>query len=115
VLAELLASQLEVASVCCKVGAVAKEDLELKKIDDARLEVACNPIAQAQILDATGSELNVIVGLCLGHDILFSRHSKAPVTTLVVKDRVLGHNPAAALYASYYRKRLARDNGSNDE
>lgn len=33
-------------------------------------------------------------------------HSKAPVTVLVVKDRVLGHNPVAALYTAetYYRR-----------
>jgi uncharacterized metal-binding protein len=42
--------------------------------------------------------VNVIVGLCLGHDMLFTKHSKAPVTTLVCKDRVTGHNPVAVLY-----------------
>lgn len=41
-----------------------------------------------------------------GHDSLFLKHSEAPCTVLVVKDRVLGHNPVAALYTStgYYRK-----------
>jgi uncharacterized metal-binding protein len=53
--------------------------------------------------------MNVIVGLCVGHDMLFSKHSRAPVTTLVVKDRVTGHNPAAVLYGqNFYYKRLAR-------
>jgi uncharacterized metal-binding protein len=63
-------------------------------------------VAQARILNEVGTDLNVIVGLCVGHDILFTRHSTAPVTTLVVKDRVTGHNPAAALYgqAFYYRR-----------
>jgi uncharacterized metal-binding protein len=28
------------------------------------------------------------------------------VSTLVVKDRVLGHNPAAVLHTAYGRKRL---------
>jgi uncharacterized metal-binding protein len=47
------------------------------------------------------------MGLCVGHDSLFSRHSEAPVTTLVVKDRVLGHNPVAALYTTQsYNARL---------
>ena len=49
-------------------------------------------------------DLNIAIGLCVGHDALFSRYSEAPVTTLVVKDRVLGHNPAAALYSNYYRR-----------
>ncbi|NLB83780.1 MAG: metal-binding protein, partial [Synergistaceae bacterium] len=36
------------------------------------------------------------------------RHSKAPVTTFVVKDRVLGHNPVAVLYSEYLRNSLKR-------
>ena len=49
----------------------------------------------------------MLVGLCVGHDAIFTRHSKAPVTTFIVKDRVLGHNPAAALYtAKFYYKRV---------
>jgi uncharacterized metal-binding protein len=35
------------------------------------------------------------------------KHSEAPVTTLITKDRVLAHNPAAALYTgNFYYKRL---------
>ena len=50
---------------------------------------------------------SVVVGLCVGHDVLFGRHSEAPVTTLVVKDRVTGHNPVATLYGqNFYYKRL---------
>ena len=54
--------------------------------------------------------MNIIVGLCVGHDMLFARHSEAPVTTLVVKDRVTGHNPVAALYGQnfYYKKLQVR-------
>ena len=52
------------------------------------------------------TDLNVVVGLCVGHDSLFMKYSKAPVTTLITKDRVTGHNPAAPLYLSkfYYAK-----------
>ena len=48
------------------------------------------------------------MGLCVGHDSLFFRHSEAPVTVLAVKDRVLGHNPLAAVYLAdgYYHTRL---------
>jgi uncharacterized metal-binding protein len=70
-------------------------------------ESICNPILQARLLNSQKTQLNVIVGLCVGHDALFTRHSQAPVTTLITKDRVLGHNPAAALYTSnFYYKRL---------
>ena len=50
----------------------------------------------------------MILGLCVGHDTLFIKNCKAPVTVLAAKDRVLGHNPLAAIYNadSYYRNRL---------
>ncbi|KJS88133.1 MAG: metal-binding protein, partial [Peptococcaceae bacterium BICA1-8] len=46
--------------------------------------------------------------LCVGHDSLFIKYSHAPVTVLAVKDRVLAHNPLAALYCaeSYYKNKL---------
>ena len=52
----------------------------------------------------------MVMGLCVGHDSLFYKYSDALVTTLVTKDRVLGHNPVAALYqANAYYKRLLQD------
>ena len=60
----------------------------------------CNPILQAKMLNEEGTDLNVVVGLCVGHDTLFLRHSKVPTTVMIVKDRVLQHNPAAALYGA---------------
>ena len=38
-------------------------------------------------------QLTLVMGLCLGHDILFQKHIKSDCTTLVVKDRVYQHNP----------------------
>ena len=98
-----------VSSVVCKVGSIPKEDVGLadeEKIRPGQFEALCNPIAQARLLANAGTQLNVLVGLCVGHDSLFFRHSEAPVTVLMVKDRVTGHNPAAALYTShsYYRR-----------
>ena len=66
-------------------------------------------MAQAQILNRLGTDVNVIVGLCVGHDMLFTMHADAPTTTLVAKDRVTGHSPVAALYGTnFYYKRLAK-------
>jgi uncharacterized metal-binding protein len=100
----------EVLSVCCKTGSIDKLELGLAEDDKVRpgsFEPACNPIAQAHMLNASGSQMNLIVGLCVGHDMLFTKHSDAPVTTLVVKDRVTGHNPVAVLYGqNVYYKRL---------
>jgi uncharacterized metal-binding protein len=108
----LSAQGLEPMSVCCKAGSIDKLELGLAESDKVRpgtFEPACNPVAQAEILNRCGADMNVIVGLCVGHDMLFARHSKAPVTTLVVKDRVTGHNPVAALYGqNFYYKRLVK-------
>jgi len=54
--------------------------------------ISCNPAGQAKYLEQKGTELNIMMGLCLGHDMIFNARSKAPVTPLVVKDRVLNHN-----------------------
>jgi uncharacterized metal-binding protein len=107
----LRAHQLEPYTVVCKVGAVDKTEIGLPdraKIRPGTHESMCNPILQARLLNAQKTQLNVLVGLCVGHDSLFIKYSKAPVTTLIVKDRVLGHNPAAALYTCnfYYRRLL---------
>jgi uncharacterized metal-binding protein len=112
------AGGFRVSTVCCKVGSIPKEDVGLtdaEKIRPGQFEALCNPIGQARLLAEAGTQLNVVIGLCVGHDSLFFRHSAAPVTVLVVKDRVLGHNPAAALYTSrsYYR-RLRQRPGTPD-
>ena len=100
----------EVVSVCCKAGGVPKESIgiteEQKIAGPCVWETMCNPIAQAMLLNEAGSEFNVVVGLCVGHDSLFFKYAEAPTTVLIAKDRVFGHNPAAGLYLSksYYRK-----------
>ena len=108
----LKAQGLEPLSVCCKAGSVDKLELGLKeenKVRPGTFEPACNPIAQAELCNQAGTDMNLIVGLCVGHDMLFAKYSKAPVSTLVCKDRVTGHNPAAVLYGqNFYYKRLQK-------
>jgi uncharacterized metal-binding protein len=99
----------KVSTVCCKVGSISKEDVGLddtEKVRAGQFEPLCSPVGQAALLAKAGTELNVLVGLCVGHDSMFFKYSEAPVTVLVAKDRVLGHNPVAALYTShsYYRQ-----------
>jgi uncharacterized metal-binding protein len=97
----------------CKVGSIDKTEIGIKdemKVQKGSYEAICNPVLQAKLLNREKTGLNVIVGLCVGHDSLFIKYSKAPVTTLITKDRVLGHNPAAALYtAGFYYKKLLSD------
>ncbi|MDD5187363.1 MAG: DUF1847 domain-containing protein [Methanoregula sp.] len=106
----LTAHGFHVVSVCCKCGAIPKEDIGLLDSEKAKpgtFEPICNPVAQAKILEEAGTEFNILLGLCVGHDTLFMKHSKAPVTTLVAKDRITCHNPNAVLHGtSFYYKRL---------
>jgi len=101
VLTDILESNdFEVTFVFCKTGGIPKEELGLKdseKVHPGIFEPICNPV-----------ELNIIVGLCVGHDSTFIKYSKAPVTVLIAKDRVLCHNPVGALYTAkgYYKHKL---------
>lgn len=99
----------EVVSAVCKAGRTPKRFLDLAPEETIRQEDGepmCNPVFQARLLNAERTELNVLLGLCVGHDSLFFRYAEAPTTVLAVKDRVTGHNPLAAVYlsGSYYRK-----------
>jgi len=104
VLEEILSKHFEVVSVCCKVCGIDKKDYDLPQISPGNDEIMCNPAGQAQLLNEAETQLNVICGLCVGHDAIFAKVSKAPVTTLIAKDRVLAHNPAGAIYSRYIRK-----------
>jgi uncharacterized metal-binding protein len=107
-IADILGREFDVVSVCCKVCGIAKRELELEQIHpEKELEVMCNPAGQAEVLNEAGTELNILCGLCVGHDAIFGLRSEAPVTTLVVKDRVLAHNPVGAIYSRYIRRTLA--------
>ncbi|MDY0261427.1 DUF1847 domain-containing protein [Syntrophotalea acetylenica] len=81
---------------------VSRVDCKVCKLPAAALSpggrgISCNPIGQARQLAQADTQLNISLGLCLGHDLLFAKHSRAPVTTLIVKDRSNGHNPLLAL------------------
>lgn len=101
----------EVYSVCCKVCGMNKDILELEQIHSDKRETMCNPKMQAKALADAGTELNFSIGLCVGHDILFTKSSTVPVSCLVVKDRVLAHNPLGAVYSGYWRRKLGINNG----
>jgi len=109
----LKAHGLKSYTAICKVGSIDKTEVgipENLKVQKGCFEAICNPILQAKLLAKQKTDLNVIVGLCVGHDSLFIKYSEVPVTTLITKDRVTGHNPAAALYtAEFYYKRLLKN------
>ena len=97
----------EVYGAVCKIGSFLKADVGVSEEDMTRTgAVMCNPIMQAEVLNQAGTDFNVVMGLCVGHDSLFYKYSQALVTTLVAKDRVMAHNPVGALYQAraYYKK-----------
>lgn len=110
ILDEILSRFFTVSSVCCKVCGLDKKNFTLVQIQEDRFEATCNPVGQAELLKRDRTDLNIILGLCIGHDILFTKHSHAPVTTFVVKDRVLAHNPVGALYSGYYQRNKFPEN-----
>lgn len=95
-------------SVICKVAGYDKSSIGIPKQCEEIGASMCNPILQARLLNESKMDLNVVIGLCVGHDSLFYKYSEAYVTTLVTKDRVTGNNPAAPLYTanSYYKKKF---------
>jgi uncharacterized metal-binding protein len=117
------AKGFEVISVNCKVGGVPKESIGLKPeekiMPPGMMETMCNPIAQAEVLNAEQVDLAIMLGLCVGHDTLFLKYIGPPCTVLAVKDRVLGHNPLAAAYLSkgpyYSRLRIESDKTGSGE
>ena len=109
----LIAQGFDVISVRCKVGGIPKENIGIKeeeKVLMGEFDPMCNPIAQAMILNEEKTDFNILIGLCVGHDSLLLKYSNAFCTVLVTKDRVLGHNPVAALYTSncYYARLLQK-------
>jgi len=112
ILAAVLRRFFDVFPVCCKIGgkhgtnpiADIGETVNTSEFE----QIACNPLGQAEILNRIETNLNIIVGLCVGVDCLFAKASHAPVTTLFVKDKSLANNPIGALYSDYYLKEATR-------
>lgn len=102
----LRARGFEVYVISCKVGAVAKTEIGISPCCSSCGVNLCDPILQAKLLNEKDTQLNIVFGLCVGHDSLFYKYSNAICTTLVAKDRVTGHNPVMPLYLtqSYYKR-----------
>ena len=104
----LRANGFEPLSVICKVAGQRKTSVGIPAECESIGAAMCNPILQARLLNEAHTDLNVVIGLCVGHDSLFYKYSDTYTTTLVTKDRVTGNNPAATLYTanSYYHKKF---------
>jgi len=106
ILSRVLRRFFDVVPICCKIGSWVDQKIVDYEYEDnlsyPAHRFACNPVAQAQVLNERDTDLNIIVGLCVGADCLFTTSSNAPVTTLFVKDKSLSNNPIGALYSEYY-------------
>ena len=98
----------EVYGTCCKVGAFKKVEMGIPAECAAVGKNACNPIMQAKLLNKAGTDLNILMGLCVGHDSLYYKYCDGLCTTLFTKDRVMGHNAVNTIYQAngYYKKKL---------
>lgn len=80
----------DVTAVSCSVGGLKQSEVNSASCIH---KVSCNPLGQAEQLNAEKVELTIVVGICLGHDILLHRNLCMDFTTLVVKDRKFNHAP----------------------
>lgn len=85
----ILALDFEVFTIDCKCGKLPASEI----IGPEAKGISCNPAGQAAYLAENKTELNIVMGLCVGHDMVFSAKSQTPSTTLIVKDREHKHNP----------------------
>ncbi|MGA9294492.1 MAG: DUF1847 domain-containing protein [Ignavibacteriaceae bacterium] len=102
IVARALRRFFDVFPVCCKIGGNKLSDKMLTN----KIKVACNPKGQADILNQAGVDFNILIGLCIGTDCIFTESSNAPVSTLFVKDKSLANNPIGAVYSDYYLKEV---------
>ena len=98
----------EVRAVGCKLESNKKADLSIDAPSMSEDSIICNPIMQAMLLNDAKTDLNILMGICIGHDALFCKYSNAPAVTLVAKDFLTVHNPCSVLYSadSVYKRKL---------
>lgn len=88
----LVSEGFEVFSINCKQSGLKGEELSTELNGPS-----CDPVSQAEYLNQCQTDINIEVGLCLGHGLLFSKHSQAPVTTFLVKDFATEHKTVECL------------------
>lgn len=76
--------------VFCKVGGWQTKDIGIDKDTDW---IICNPISQAMILNEVGCEVEVSLGLCMGHEMIFNKYADGYVTNLYVKEKISRERP----------------------
>jgi uncharacterized metal-binding protein len=91
-LAEKLKQILEKENLSVFLVNCKESKLEASELSENMSGLSCDPKAQAEYLNEQETDFNINFGLCLGHGMLFQKYSKAPTTTLLVKDACHKHN-----------------------
>lgn len=60
----------DVHMVDCKYGRLFKKEI----LSGESNQVLCNPAGQADFLNKQHTDLNISMGLCVGHDMIFSKN-----------------------------------------
>jgi uncharacterized metal-binding protein len=94
IIKEYLESDFQIFTVDCKYGRLSKKEL----FNENSSRVLCNPAGQAQYLNDKNTDLNISIGLCVGHDMIFNRVSNAPVTCVYTKDFTNNNDMDQAIY-----------------
>ncbi len=87
-------NELTILPISCSVGGLKQSEVNVASCIH---KVSCNPLGQAQQLNDENVDFTLVMGICLGHDILLQRNLKMDFTTIVVKDRVHNHSPLKEL------------------
>lgn len=93
ILKEYFLRYFEVFTVDCKYGRITKKEL----LGGEGTRILCNPAGQANFLNQHNTELNISMGLCIGHDMIFSKQSIGLVTNLFDKDFTNNNSPERAV------------------
>jgi uncharacterized metal-binding protein/predicted Fe-Mo cluster-binding NifX family protein len=102
ILTGVLRRFFDVVPVCCRVGGIVPPGEGESTASAPGGETVCDPSGMACVLNDAKTDVNVVVGVCVGADCVFNRESKAPVTALFVKDKSLANNPIGAVYSHYH-------------
>ena len=92
VLEQYFSKYFEVFTVDCKYDRVRKKEI----LGGDSNRIMCNPAGQADFLNTNNTELNISMGLCVGHDMIFGKKSDGLVTNLFDKDFTNNNNPTIA-------------------
>jgi uncharacterized metal-binding protein len=85
---------IRLRAVSCTIGGINQNQIDSSSCTE---KVSCNPIGQAKELNGEKIDFTIVMGICLGHDILLQRNLESDFSTFVVKDRVFQNSPLNAI------------------